>query len=94
MMQGMGAMMQNMPGMGASGVKPVYPALMELPDLPLERRAQVQARAHERMREATQLMNEAQRFTACPQTGRAPRTRAEHHRVFRSAESAAPFQRR
>lgn len=59
MMQGMGDMMKSMPGMGAAGAKAMYPALMELPDLPLEKRAQVQAQAHERMQEATRLMDDA-----------------------------------
>lgn len=56
MMKGMGAMMQSM---GARPVKELYPALMELPDLPLEKRAELERRAHQRMAEGTRLMGSA-----------------------------------
>ena len=46
MMAGMGEMMQ---GMHSPPQRELYPALMEFADLPLEERAAVQARAHERM---------------------------------------------
>ena len=39
--------------MGVPPPKELYPSLMELPDLPLERRAEVQALAHTRMKEGT-----------------------------------------
>lgn len=57
--KGPGGMMENMGSMGPFGPKPIYPALMELPDLPLEKRAEVEARAHERMSEAVALMDTA-----------------------------------
>lgn len=59
---GMGGMMQGGMGegmgdmMSAMGVPPpkeLYPSLMELPDLPLEKRAEVQQLAHTRMKEGT-----------------------------------------
>lgn len=59
---GMGGMMGNGMGegmgdmMSAMGVPPpkeLYPSLMELPDLPLERRAEVQELAHARMKVGT-----------------------------------------
>lgn len=56
MMQGMGSMMQ---GMGAGRAKELYPALMELPDLPLEKRADIQDRAHARMIQSMQLMDQS-----------------------------------
>lgn len=46
MMGGMGDMMSKM---GVPPPKELYPSLMELPDLPSEMRADVQAKAHERM---------------------------------------------
>src|SRR4051794_27348554 len=46
MMQGMGEMMRGMGemmrGMGAAPPKELYPSLMDLPDLPPEKRAEVQ----------------------------------------------------
>lgn len=48
--EGMGDMMS---AMGVPPPKELYPSLMELPDLPLERRAEVQALAHTRMKEGT-----------------------------------------
>ena len=59
---GMGGMMQGGMGegmgdmMSAMGVPPpkeLYPSLMELPDLPLEQRSEVQQLAHTRMKEGT-----------------------------------------
>ena len=47
---GMGDMMS---AMGVPPPKELYPSLMELPDLPLERRAEVQELAHTRMKEGT-----------------------------------------
>lgn len=58
MMEGMGGMMQGM-GMGASPPKELYPMLMELPDLPLERREEVRRQAHARMQEGTRVMSQA-----------------------------------
>lgn len=55
-MSGMGKMMERM------GVPPpteLYPSLMALPDLPLEKRAEVQRRAKERMKSGEALMDEA-----------------------------------
>lgn len=52
--KGMGGMMGDMEGMmrkmGVPPPKELYPSLMELPDLPLEKRGEVQAKAHERMK--------------------------------------------
>ena len=45
----MGEMGKMMEGMHGPPPKELYPALMELPDLPLEKRAEVQERAHSRM---------------------------------------------
>lgn len=53
MMEGMEEMMR---GMGAPPPRELYPSLMELPDLPPEKRAEVQAAAHERMQSGTKLM--------------------------------------
>ena len=52
--RGMGEMMERM---GAPPPKELYPALMELPDLPPERRAEVQRLAHERMTEGVKLIS-------------------------------------
>lgn len=56
MAQGMEKMMERM---GAPAPKELYPALMELPDLPPAKREQVQRQAHERMKEGTRLMSQA-----------------------------------
>ncbi|MFA6047024.1 MAG: hypothetical protein WC718_18735, partial [Phycisphaerales bacterium] len=56
MMEGMGEMMKNM---GAPAPKALYPSLMDLPDLPPEKRDEVQRAAHERMKSGTDLMAEA-----------------------------------
>jgi len=56
MMEGMGEMMKNM---GAPAPKALYPSLMDLPDLPREKRDEVQRAAHERMKSGTDLMAEA-----------------------------------
>ncbi len=50
---GMGDMMKNM---GVPPPKELYPSLMELPDLPLEKRAEVQEQAHTRMKQGTALL--------------------------------------
>ncbi len=55
MMEGMGEMMKGMHGVPP---KALYPSLMELPDLPPERREDVQRAAHERMQSGTTLMGE------------------------------------
>lgn len=55
MMEGMGEMMKNM---GAPAPKALYPSLMDLPDLPPEKRDEVQRAAHERMKSGTDLMAE------------------------------------
>jgi len=56
MMEGMGEMMKNM---GAPPPKALYPSLMDLPDLPSEKRDEVQRAAHDRMKSGTDLMAEA-----------------------------------
>lgn len=56
MMEGMGEMMK---GMGGTPPKALYPSLMDLPDLPPEKRDEVQRAAHERMKSGTDLMAEA-----------------------------------
>ena len=53
---GMGQMMQ---GMGQPPPKELYPSLMNLPDLPLEKRAEVEQQAHARMTTGTAFMAEA-----------------------------------
>ncbi len=50
---GMGGMMDKM---GAPKPREMYPRLMGLPDLPMEERAQIEAEAHQRMIEGTELM--------------------------------------
>lgn len=52
---GMGKMMEQM---GAPKPKQLYPSLMALPDLPLERRQEVQQQAHDRMKIGAALMSE------------------------------------
>lgn len=54
-MEGMGEMMKNM---GAPPPKALYPSLMDLPDLPLEKRDEVLRAAHERMKSGADLMGE------------------------------------
>ncbi len=56
MMEGMGDMMRNM---GVPAPKALYPSLMDLPDLPPDRRDEVQRAAHERMQSGMALMAEA-----------------------------------
>jgi len=55
-MGGMGDMMKNM---GAAKPKDFYPTLMDLPDLPLAKRLEVEQQAGERMRSGVALMNES-----------------------------------
>ena len=55
MMPGMQEMMR---GMGRTPPQELYPSLMELPDLPAEKRADVQRAAAERMQSGTTLMLE------------------------------------
>ena len=57
MMEGMGEMMKGMGG-GAK-TKELYPSLMDLPDLPLTKRLEVQQQAGERMQSGVALMNES-----------------------------------
>jgi ferredoxin-NADP reductase len=52
---GMGKMMEQM---GAPKPRQLYPSLMALPDLPPERRQQVEREAHERMKAGTVLMSD------------------------------------
>ncbi len=51
---GMGGMMKKM---GAPKPKDLYPKLMDLPDLPLEERAQIKQEAHQRMIDGTALLS-------------------------------------
>jgi len=65
---GMGGMMEQM---GAPTPKELYPSLMSLPDLPLERRHEIQAQAGERMREGMSLLQKGfQDLTVANQNGR------------------------
>ena len=57
MMEGMGEMMKGM--MGGAKTKELYPSLMDLPDLPLSQRLEVQQQAGERMHSGVALMNES-----------------------------------
>ena len=50
---GMGGMMEKM---GAPKPKEMYPRLMGLPDLPMEERAEIEAEAHQRMLDGTELL--------------------------------------
>ena len=54
MMEGMGEMMK---GMGGAKTKELYPSLMDLPDLPLAKRLEVEQQASERMHSGVALMN-------------------------------------
>jgi ferredoxin-NADP reductase len=53
---GKGGMMSSM---GGPAPKELYPTLIELPDLPLEKRAEVRAQAHQRMTEGAALLGSA-----------------------------------
>ena len=55
-MGGMGEMMKQM---GTSPPKELYPSLMSLPNLPPEKRAEVERQAHERMTSGTSLLSDA-----------------------------------
>ena len=68
MMEGMGEMMKSM---GAPPPKALYPSLLGLPDLPPEKRDEVQRTAHERMKSGADLMAEAldQLVKAAPTDG-------------------------
>ena len=57
MMEGMGGMMKGMGG-GAK-TKELYPSLMDLPDLPLTKRLEIEQQAGERMQSGVALMNES-----------------------------------
>ena len=57
MMEGMGEMMKGM--MGGAKTKELYPTLMDLPDLPLSKRLEVEQQAGERMHSGVILMNES-----------------------------------
>ena len=52
---GMGGMMEKM---GAPKPTDLYPSLMSLPNLPLEKRTEVRQQAHQRMRSGTALMSQ------------------------------------
>ncbi|MDV6031472.1 MAG: 2Fe-2S iron-sulfur cluster binding domain-containing protein [Phycisphaera sp. RhM] len=52
---GMGGMMEKM---GAPKPKDLYPSLMELPDLPMERRGELEQEAHQRMITGTRVLSE------------------------------------
>ena len=54
---GMGDMMKGM--MGGAKTKELYPSLMDLPDLPLTKRLEVEQQAGERMQSGVALMNES-----------------------------------
>lgn len=55
---GMGGMMNSMmERMGAPKPKEMYPRLMDLPDLPMEERAEIQREAHQRMLEGVGLLS-------------------------------------
>ena len=56
MMEGMGEMMK---GMSAPPPKELYPSLMDLPDLPLTKRLEIERQAGERMHSGVALMNES-----------------------------------
>ena len=57
-MGGTGGMGEMMSKMGVPPPKELYPSLMELPDLPPEMRAEVQAKAHERMKSGAARLSE------------------------------------
>ena len=52
---GMGKMMEKM---GAPKPKEMYPRLMDLPDLPMEKRNEIKREAHQRMVEGTRMLSE------------------------------------
>ena len=56
--KGGGGMDGMMKKMGAPKPKEMYPRLMDLPDLPLEERVQIEQEAHQRMMEGTALLSE------------------------------------
>jgi len=58
-MMGGGGMAGMMEKMGAPKPKDFYPTLMDLPDLPLDKRVEVEQQAGERMRSGVALMNES-----------------------------------
>lgn len=56
---GMGGMMDEMmEKMGAPKPKEMYPRLMDLPDLPMDQRAEIEREAHQRMVDGTKLLSE------------------------------------
>ena len=59
----MGGMMDGMmEKMGAPKPKDLYPSLMELPDLPIERRGELEREAHARMIAGTRLLSDSRRI--------------------------------
>lgn len=55
----MSGMMEGMMDMmGAPPPKEMYPRLMDLPDLPIEQRAEIERQAHQRMMNGTKLLSE------------------------------------
>ena len=58
-MGGMGDMGEMMKSMGKPPPKELYPSLMDLPDLPLTKRREIEQQAAERMQSGVALMNES-----------------------------------
>jgi glycine betaine catabolism B len=58
MMKGMGEMGGEMEHMKSHGTVPLFPSLMELPDLPPERRDALQRQAHERMKAGAAVLSD------------------------------------
>jgi glycine betaine catabolism B len=75
---GMGGMMDEMmKRMGAPPPKELYPSLMELPDLPPEKRAEVERLARERIGEGNALINAAREKMADPNAAQDPEAMRE-----------------
>lgn len=90
MMGGMGGMGEMMRKMGVPPPKELYPSLMELPDLPLEKRAELRAQAHQRMKDGAARLS-----TAFDELGRAAPSddfAAMQLAVDRIREGTADFQ--
>ena len=58
MMKGMGAMGGEMEHMKSRGTLPLFPSLMDLSDLPPERREAVQRQAHDRMKAGASILSD------------------------------------
>ncbi len=87
MMEGMGEMMRTMHGAPTS--KALYPTLISLPDLPQEKRAEVQAQAQERIKGAVALMGEA--LEALSKAGAANNYAAMQDATAKLREAVAEF---